>query len=104
MLIEGADYFVRMVDFPTNNGGAVVPNDDGTYSVYINERLDSVRQRRALEHEREHIERDDLNAPDISEAEGLKTIKARTGELSGRGVFVEDKKHSPGGLCNGGRP
>lgn len=60
MLIEGADYFVRKTNIPTNNGGLVVLNEDGTYSVYINDRLDPERQKRAMRHEYDHMANDDL--------------------------------------------
>ena len=59
--LEGADFFIRLVPFPTTKcGGAVTPNDDGTYSVYINSRLDRRRQRKAADHELEHIKNDDF--------------------------------------------
>jgi len=53
--------FVRLVDFPTCTcGGMVMLNDDGTYSVYLNSRLSNDQIRRAYEHEKRHILRDDL--------------------------------------------
>lgn len=71
--IEGRDFFVRVIDFPSHRlGGAVTPNDDGTYSVYINSRLDSEHQRRACDHEVEHIKDDDLySEEDISQVENI---------------------------------
>lgn len=71
--IDGADYFVRVIPFPVDCvGGAVTPNDDGTYSVYINANIDRYRQKEAYKHEVMHIERGDLysDAP-IEEIEGL---------------------------------
>lgn len=36
-LVEGVDYFLRFVRFPNRgNTGAVIPNDDGTYDIYVN--------------------------------------------------------------------
>lgn len=35
ILIEGADYFVRIVDLPDHVNGIVSPNFDGTYNVYL---------------------------------------------------------------------
>ena len=72
-MIEGADYYVRVVDFPSAKlGGVVTPNDDGTYSVYINSRLDSAHQRRAYEHEVRHIINEDLHGElDISTVEDI---------------------------------
>lgn len=61
MPIEGADYFVRLVDFPVCScGGVVMPNDDGTFTVLINARLSRQQNRESLEHERNHILHDDF--------------------------------------------
>ena len=72
-MIEGADYFVRVVPFPIYKvGGMVIPNDDGTYSVYLNARVDSIHQRRAGEHELDHIEDGDFyNDKSIEEIENI---------------------------------
>ena len=71
--IEGVDYFVRMIPFPSYRlGGVVTPNEDGTYSIYINSRLDSAYQRRAYEHEVRHIINEDLHGElDISTVEDI---------------------------------
>lgn len=59
MLIENVDYFVHLVPFPPGRiDGAVMPNDDGTFSVYINANADEPHQRMALAHELEHIKQD----------------------------------------------
>lgn len=54
------DYFVRLVDLPVSIGGAVTPNNDGTFSIYINSRLSIDRQLKALEHEIDHIKHGDF--------------------------------------------
>lgn len=69
MLIEGADYFIRIADFPVGIHGFVVPNDDGTFSVYINARDSRVRQRQACRHEKKHIARNDFSRDDVHDAE-----------------------------------
>lgn len=73
MLIENQDYFVRVIPFPVYSiGGAVTPNDDGTFSVYINANLSLERQRKALKHELDHIENDDFyNGKPITEIEDI---------------------------------
>ena len=71
VILENADYFVRLVDLPIGVHGFIVPNDDGTYSVYINSRDSSVRQRQACKHERKHIARNDFSRDNVHEAEGL---------------------------------
>ena len=72
MVIEGADFFVRVVDLPVGVHGVCTTNDDGTFSVYINARNDRDQQIRSYFHERKHIENDDFwNERDIRDVEGL---------------------------------
>lgn len=49
------DCFVRCVDMPCTIGGFVTPNEDGTYNIYINEKLPEEKQKAALRHELKHI-------------------------------------------------
>lgn len=56
MLIENADYFIRLVPFPPGNiDGCTTPNDDGTFSVYLASNVSRDRQINALDHELNHI-------------------------------------------------
>lgn len=67
-----ADIFVRLVNLPPSIGGIVTPNDDGTFSVYINANRPSERQIASYFHELEHIENDDFYTDkDIKEIENL---------------------------------
>ena len=61
-MIEGADYFVRVINFPkgVNRVGFVLLNSDGTYSVYINSRASAYAQKKAMRHEYCHMENDDM--------------------------------------------
>ena len=52
------DHFIRVVPLPPAVRGVTVPNDDGTFSVYINSIYDTASQRSTLEHELEHLARD----------------------------------------------
>lgn len=52
------DYFVRVLDLPPSVKGLVIPNDDGTFSIFINAIYDTKTQRKTLEHELEHLARD----------------------------------------------
>lgn len=52
------DYFVRVIELPRAVRGVTVPNDDGTFSVYINSLYDDGIQRETLEHELAHLARD----------------------------------------------
>lgn len=73
--IEGIDFFVRLVNFPRNSGGcdgAVTPNDDGTFSVYLDARTTAERQLITCDHEVQHIENNDFyNNKSIKEVEGF---------------------------------
>ena len=62
--LEGADYFVRLVDLPTPVKALVSENDDGTYSMYLNARYGDEQHINSYFHEMEHIERDDFNTGD----------------------------------------
>ena len=73
-MIEGADYFVRLVDFPLGVGtnGMVLLNDDGTYSVYLNARASADIQKKAMRHEYDHMANDDMYGDkDIRSIEGV---------------------------------
>ena len=73
MLIENSDYFVHLVPFPPGMyDGAVMPNDDGTFSIYIDSNADDEHRRIALEHELNHIRLDHFYSEkplDVIEAE-----------------------------------
>lgn len=71
-VIEGVDYFVRIITMPPEVHGAVSPNDDCTHNVYVNSRDSRERQKRAVEHEvKKHIANDDFSKDDVREIEGL---------------------------------
>ena len=73
-MIEGADYFVRLVDFPLGVGsnGMLLLNDDGTYSVYLNARASADKQKKAMRHEYNHMANDDMYGDkDIRNIEGV---------------------------------
>ena len=49
------DTFVRLVPLPVKVEGVTLPNDDGSFDIYINARLSPARQQETLEHELRHI-------------------------------------------------
>ena len=70
MILDGADFFVRLVPFPVPAQGMTMPNDDGTFSVYINADLDGPRQVGAYFHEVQHIAGGDFEGDqDVREVE-----------------------------------
>ena len=55
------DVIVRVVDLPTHRIGATVEEDEnGDYNIYINARYGNIGQRKAYNHELDHIEHDDF--------------------------------------------
>lgn len=69
----GSYIFVRLIRFPSTAVRAVtLPNDDGTFDIYINERLPEELRQEALEHELKHIRKDHFYNDDpvwVNEAE-----------------------------------
>lgn len=49
--------YVRLVPLPVKVEGVTLPNDDGSYDIYINSRLSPALQQQTLEHELRHIRR-----------------------------------------------
>lgn len=56
----GSNIFVRMIALPNTVQAVVLPNDDGTFDIYLNSNLPEAIQIKALEHELEHIRQDHL--------------------------------------------
>lgn len=70
--LSGADYFIRLIDLPPQVGGVVTPNEDGTYSVYLNSRKSREQNRIDFIHELNHIRNDDFYSDaDIAVIENL---------------------------------
>lgn len=59
-LIPDCDYFVRTVPLPYGVRGMVTPNDDTTYSIYLNARYPEAWQLISYIHEVRHILADDF--------------------------------------------
>lgn len=59
-LIEGVDYFVRYMNLPPKIWAFVTPNNDGTFSVFLDPRRSYSQQKCDLDHEIRHIFRDDF--------------------------------------------
>ena len=74
-----SDINVHLIDFPKNVKGneSVTPNEDGSYSVFINARAASNKQREAYLHALKHIENDDF-----SSSESVQAIEARAHGLT----------------------
>jgi len=73
VVIEGCDYFIRYLSLPGSIGGFIMPNNDGTYSMYLNIDHSPEMQMEDYIHEFQHILYDDLyDNKDIRDIEGLR--------------------------------
>lgn len=76
------EYFVRLVELPICVDGATVPNDDGTFDIYINALLPEAKRKAKLQHEIEHIRKDHFyieKSVGLCEAEANgKTVSQKT--------------------------
>lgn len=70
------DYFVRLVELPRTVNGVTLPNDDGTFDIYLNSLLTEDEQKTALEHEIEHIIQDHF----YNDVKPLRQIEAEAGK------------------------
>ncbi len=61
MIIENADYFVRVIKMPPHVFGMVSPNGDGTFNMYLSSDRFSPEIIDDYIHEYEHIDNDDFN-------------------------------------------
>ena len=74
-------YFVRLISFPCTVHGVTVPNDDGTFDIYLNENLSEPMLRDRLKHEISHICEDHFYRETMTisqlehEANGIHRIK-----------------------------
>jgi len=48
-------YFVRLVPFPASIEGVTIPNDDGSFDIYLNADLCEAKRQDCLQHEIKHI-------------------------------------------------
>lgn len=75
--IPGVDYFVRWVPFPPDNGtdgGCVTPNDDGTFTILMDEKLlgQMRKAKKTYDHEVDHIRNEDFyNGRPLHEIENI---------------------------------
>ncbi len=51
------DIFVRAAALPMSVEAVVLPNDDNTYDIYVNDRIGEEARNRALLHELTHIKK-----------------------------------------------
>lgn len=70
MIIENADYFIRLVTLPPTVNGIVSPNNDGTFNMYLSANKFPPDLIDDYIHEFRHIDDDDFyNGKPIGEIE-----------------------------------
>ena len=60
MPIEGIDYFIYYMEMPPGIYACVTPNDDCTFSVYLDPRRSKMQLKNDIDHELRHIAREDF--------------------------------------------
>lgn len=74
------EYFVRYLDLPIKVEGVTIPNDDGTFDIYINKNIPPAVREDVLKHEIRHIIRDHFYRSDPVavceiEADGQRNVR-----------------------------
>ena len=85
--MTSSDYFVRIIALPPAVRGVTVPNDDGTFSIYINSLYSEGVQKKVLQHELEHLARDHFYKDE--------PIARQEAEADGRAAPGEDTPDAP---------
>lgn len=63
------DVFVYLIDLPYNTKEAVSPNEDGSFSIFINARLSNAAQFQAYQHAMHHITNADFAKTEVQSIE-----------------------------------
>lgn len=58
-------------DFPNRGKEMIIPNEDGSYTIFINARLNYEQQMKAYLHAMKHIVGDDFQKDDVQNIEYL---------------------------------
>lgn len=83
--IDG-EIFVRIIPLPVRVGAVVMPNDDGTFDVYISSHLDEKQRRQKLAHELKHVAGEHFyRSIDVTKAEREANAESRKTPFIGHG-------------------
>lgn len=64
------DTFIHMVSLPSYVRGLTIPDENGDFTIIINDNLDDLVQRKTLEHELQHVILDHFyDSNDVAEDE-----------------------------------
>ncbi len=56
--------YIRKIPLPSGVRAFTIPDAQGDYNIYINEKLSGEQQKKSLEHEQNHIINGDFNKED----------------------------------------
>ncbi len=59
----------KVIDFKNSIPSTVISNEDGSYTIFLNSRLDYFALRKAYLHELNHISHDDFEKNDVNAIE-----------------------------------
>ena len=64
------DFIIKLVNFPTTKIKAcITPNEDGTHTIFVNAKLSTYQQAKAVRHEIDHYFKDDFSKSDVNDIE-----------------------------------
>ena len=64
------DFIVKLIKFPnTKIRACITPNEDGTHTIFVNDKLSEYQQAKAVKHELNHFYSDDFDKLDVNEIE-----------------------------------
>lgn len=85
------EYYVRLVELPPTVEGVTIPNDDGTFEIYLNSLLCETRRAECLEHEIRHIKKDHF----YNDIQPIEEIECEADGLSVQNPTIERKSQPP---------
>ena len=70
MMIRGIDYTVQLISFPNKKiKETVTPNEDGSFTIFIESSLSRIEQQKSFVHAIKHILGDDFEKLDVQKIE-----------------------------------
>lgn len=73
--LDRVQAYVRTADFPISVKAVTIPNDDGTFDIYVNKNITPDVQYSALVHELKHIEKNHF----YQDWQNIRTIESEAG-------------------------
>lgn len=63
------NYHVEIMDMPVSVKAAVIPNEDDSYTIFINSKFNYEQQQKSFEHELKHIINYDFERDNVDDLE-----------------------------------